>query len=121
VHIGRVIAIAGLLLVGACTDDGSTTGTITGTLRVAGGPPPGFDDPTSGVVTIEREGRVRERIHVPATGRFFVELEPGNYELIGRLTGPTDPCGPEAPSPPDETVDLRSNATETVRLTCAVG
>lgn len=86
-------------LPGACSgDDGPSR--VEGILWVAGGPPPGLDQPTAGIVWVypDTAGSVTSPIGRPlsepitesavdSTGEFVIHLPPGTYVLAADMVG----------------------------------
>lgn len=77
-------------------------GTVTGTLRLVGGPPPGVDRPASGEVyafaKADRAGNAIAKVKTSAHGTFTISLPPGTYYLAA--TSPSFSIDPPPPTPP---------------------
>jgi hypothetical protein len=90
------------------------TGTITGFLSLAGGPP-GACDPQH--LCLQRAtfsftmGAYVRRIH--SRGRFDVRLNPGVYEVAGTATGHRRPCETKR-------LVVKAGITSSVRLWCQI-
>jgi hypothetical protein len=80
-----VLAVAVVsALVGCATDDGATTGSVRGTLRMVGGPAPGVNRRISGTIKIVGGSGDTWTIHASRTADFVAHLSAGTYRISGR-------------------------------------
>jgi hypothetical protein len=110
------LALVVVAVLGSCSSS-TPTGTVTGTLRIAGGPYPGINNPTTGRVVLTpigaASGKTRS-VHVGASGHFTFRSHAGSYDLLGYpgFTG-SQPCAVV-------TTIIRGKHTSHADVTCAI-
>jgi hypothetical protein len=98
-------------------------GTVTGTLRLSGGPNPGTDSAAPGEVYVfasaGRTGQPQVRAKTGADGSFSLNLPPGTYYLAA--TSPGFSIDPPPPTPPcrgDKPAVVSRGSTSRVDVVC---
>ena len=104
----RQVMIAVLILglaAGGCTARSHGTaaqGTVTGTIRLVGGPAPGVNEPAPGTVSVFTSagltGKAVATAQAGTSGSFTVNLSPGTYYLAA--TSPRYGIDPAPSTPP---------------------
>jgi len=100
--------------------------TLSETLHMVGGPPPGTDEPVAGTVTARERGGlgVATTTSVGPDGRFAMRLTDGIYEVTGyspRFGDGKYPCTPGGPvTITTRPVNMVPPYVETVTVTCPV-
>jgi hypothetical protein len=94
---------------GATATPSTPRGVVTGQLGYEGGAYPGLFHPTAGVVKFEGP-QSPQRVKVPESGDFTVDVVPGHYTLTGCGGTKNRQCGPS------EQVIVRSRATTHVQV-----
>lgn len=110
-----LLAFALLLLLGACSGGGASTGTVQGRFLMVGGPPPGYTEPTGGAVTATSTNGHKRVIHVGDSARFTVKLPTGRTTFVGyspKYNSGHVSCVPKRP------VIVKGNATVEVDVLC---
>lgn len=87
----RRLVISGLIVslaMTGCTSKSHTSaaqGTVTGMIRLVGGPPPGVNEPVPGTVSVftsaDLVGKAIATAQASTSGSFTVRLSPGTYYL----------------------------------------
>ncbi len=61
----------------------TSTGTLEGSLREVGGPPPGLDRGVAGTITVTGPDGRATAVTADGRGRYSATLAPGRYEAVG--------------------------------------
>jgi hypothetical protein len=129
---GRMLAVLVIAasVLGACSFSASRTqsplGTVSGTLAMEGGVPPGTARmPIPGAVALSAHGHRIMTIRVPASGSFRAQVSAGTYQITATTpkiqhvnpdgTHVAEPC-PEVIPP----ITVETGRTTTVHVTCIV-
>lgn len=102
-HLPRLSTTTSSVLLpeGTWTFGSGPAGFVVGHMHAVGGPKTQRgtmpDSPLSGIVELHRQGdnAAVEKITVGATGRFRLDLPVGDYYLVGRPAGGSDPLNSE--------------------------
>jgi hypothetical protein len=115
-RLGVVVLVVPAALLISCSASARDTGTLTGHLRMVGGPPPGIDRPVPGTVTIS-DGSTTRQQPVSDDGAYAVDLPPGNYTVVGHspAAGDNEPACPAA-----SVATITSHMTTTADAICSI-
>ena len=104
------------------TSPSGTQGTVSGVIRLVGGPAPGSDHAVAGTVSVYRgdvSGRPMASVHSDAHGSFVISLPPGTYALAA--TSPRYAVNQPSDLPPcraREPIVVTRNAATTADVLC---
>jgi hypothetical protein len=93
------------------------------TLRMVGGPPPGFDKPVAGTVIATDPGGRRCTTAVGPSGELTMTLAPNSYSLTGYSPSYGDgtyPCSAERPIRVNERPAISQGPPPRAEVICAV-
>ncbi len=113
---GRLALVLVSLPIGITACGTTNQGTITGTLKSVGGPPPGSRG-IPGIVTLASTSGRKVTVKTNANGDFSVAVASGTYRVSAaspKLKIAAQAC------PPDRRVIVQAHQTTTVAIDCAV-
>jgi hypothetical protein len=120
-----VFASCMAMVVGCTSTSHKAEGTVTGTLRLVGGPAPGVNRPAPGTVSVfassDLAGRPVATVQASTSGMFVVRLSAGTYYLAA--SSPRfhiDPAPKTSPCRGDKAAVVESGGSTHVDVICSM-